>query len=313
MRIPAPDLDVAPRVADALAGSTPVVALETTVISHGLPEPRNLETAHAMIAAVEDEGAVAAPIGVLDGRIRVGLDDEALVRFAGDRSVAKASARDLPALVALGRSGATTVAATVACADAAGIAVFATGGLGGVHRGAAETFDISADLVEIARTPIAIVCSGPKVILDVAKTVEALETAGVPIIGLGVDDVPGFYVRATGHAVAARVDSPEDAAAIAVASRRLGRGGVVFANPVPESRALAIDEVEGWIARGLARAAENGVRGKAITPLLLERLGEESGGRTLDANAALLVDNARQAAKIAVAMGAAGKGRTGRT
>jgi len=295
-------LACAAAVRAALDAGRPVVALETSVLAHGLPWPGNLETVHAMCDAVRAGGAVPAVVGVCAGRIRIGLDDGEMERFARARSTPKASRRDLAALVAAGRDGATTVAGTMACAALAGIEVLATGGIGGVHRGADASFDVSADLVELGRTPIAVVCSGAKAILDLPRTLEVLETAGVPVIGYGTDRFPAFFVRETRLGVTARVDSPAAAAAVIAASRGLSPGGVLVANPVAAAEALDGDEVERWVADAEGEARAAGIRGRAITPFLLERLAERSGGRTAASNRALLVANAALAARIAGAL-----------
>jgi pseudouridine-5'-phosphate glycosidase len=291
-------LTVSPEVAAAAAP----VALETTAIAHGLPYPQNLDVAARLEAAVRESGAVPAWCGLLDGRIRVGLSAAEVERFAADPAMPKVSRRDYAPILASGGSGATTVAGTMIAAQAAGIAVFATGGLGGVHRQAAESFDISADLAELSRTPVAVVCSGAKSILDLPKTVEALETLGVPVLGYGVDSFPAFQVRESGLPIDRRTDTPAAAAAIVRTQRALGMGGLVIGVPVPDAEALPAAEVEAWVAQALADAARAGVKGKAITPFLLKRLVELSGGKTLSANIALLENNARVAGHIAAAL-----------
>jgi pseudouridine-5'-phosphate glycosidase len=291
-------LDIDPNVVSAAAP----VALETTAIAHGLPYPQNLAVAERLEAAVSAHGGVPAWCGILDGRLRVGLSRLEIERFARGADLPKVSRRDFAPLLAEKGSGATTVAGTMILADAAGIRVFATGGLGGVHRDVAESLDISADMAELARTPVAVVCSGAKSILDLPKTVEALETLGVPVLGLGTDYFPAFQVKASGLKVDRRYD---DAAALARAIRQqgdLGFGGMVIGVPVPDAEALAADDVEAWVAQALTDARRAGVVGKAITPYLLKRLVDLSGGRTLDANIALLENNAAQAAKIARAL-----------
>ena len=296
-------LDLAPEVAAALAEGGPVVALETTAIAHGLPRPRNLETARAMDAAVRAEGAVPAWIALLDGRARVGLAADELASFANGGDVAKASRRDLGPLLAAGRPGATTVAGTLRIAHLAGIRVFATGGIGGVHRGAETSFDVSADLGALAAAPVAVVSAGAKLILDLQKTLEVLETLSVPVVGYDCDEFPAFYCRSAGLALPARVEGPREAAAVLRAHWALDPGcGLLFANPVPEAAALSRAECEGWIAAALDEAT--GIAGPEVTPFLLSRLAELSGGRTLGANVALLEDNARVAARIARALAA---------
>ena len=292
-------LGVSEPVADALAASRPVVALETTLIAHGLPHPLGLETAQEMMDAIEREGAVPALVAVLDGRIRIGLDAPELERVAHDRGIVKASSRDVPILVAAGASGATTVAGTMLCARLAGIEVFATGGIGGVHRGASSTFDVSADLYELARTPVAVVCSGAKSILNVAATLEMLESLGVPIIGLGTDRFPAFHVRDAGLFAPHPVRDAPEAARIAAAVLALGRTGLVIANPVPVAHAMDPAEVERLVEEAERRARASNVSGKALTPFLLQALAEASDGATLRTNRALLVDNARAAAEVA--------------
>lgn len=286
-------------VADALAASAPVVALESTLVAHGLPRPLNLETAREMMDAIRREGATPAPIAVLDGRIRIGLGDPELERLAHDDRIVKASARDVPVLVATGGSGATTVAGTMLCARLAGIEVFATGGIGGVHRGASATFDVSADLHELARTPVAVVCSGAKSILDVPATLETLESLGIPVLGLGTDRFPAFHVRDSGLPAPHPVRDASEAARVAAAVLALGRTGLVVANPAPAADALDRATVERLVGEAERRARASNVTGKALTPFLLEALAGSSHGATLRTNRALLVDNARAAAGIA--------------
>ena len=292
-------LGVSEPVADALAASAPVVALESTLVAHGLPYPANLETARGMMDAIRREGAVPALVAVLDGRIRIGLDAAELERLAGDDRIVKASARDVPALVAAGASGATTVAGTMLCARLAGIEVFATGGIGGVHRGATTTFDVSADLYELARTPVAVVCSGAKSILDVPATLEMLESLGVPVLGLGTDRFPAFHVRDSGLPAPHPVRDPAGAARVVASVLALGRTGLVIANPVPAADAMDRAEVERLVTEAERRARAANVTGKALTPFLLRTLAESSDGATLRSNRALLLDNARAAAEVA--------------
>ena len=292
-------LDVSPPVADALAAAAPVVALESTLVAHGLPFPLNLDTVGEMMDTIERGGAVPALVAVLDGRIRVGLDASGLERIAGDDDIAKSGAREVPLLVATGASGATTVAGTMFCAHLAGIEVFATGGIGGVHRGASSTFDVSADLYELARTPVAVVCSGAKSILDVPATLEKLESLGVPVVGLATDRFPAFHVRDSGHAAPHSVRDAAEAARVAASVLAFGRTGVVIANPVPASDAMESATVERLVAQAERRARASNITGKALTPFLLDALAESSGGATLRTNRALLVDNARAAAEVA--------------
>ena len=292
-------LSVSQPIADALAVSAPVVALESTLVTHGLPCPLNLETVREMMGAIRREGAVPALIAVLDGRIRIGLDAPELERLAHDDGIVKASARDVPVLVATGASGATTVAGTMFCARLAGIEVFATGGIGGVHRGASSTFDVSADLHELARTPVAVVCSGAKSILDVPATLETLESLGVPVLGLGTGRFPAFHVRDSGLTAPHPVRNAAEAARVAAAVLALGRTGLIIANPVPAADAMDRDTVERLVGEAERRARASNVTGKALTPFLLEALAESSGGATLRTNRALLIDNARVAAEVA--------------
>ncbi len=297
-----PDFDVREEVAAALAQGRAVVALESTLIAHGLPWPRNLETALAAEAAAREAGAVPATIGLLEGRVTVGLSGAEIERFATAEGIAKASTRDLPSLVALGGSGATTVAATLFVAARAGIAVFATGGIGGVHRGGESSLDVSADLMALARSPLAVISAGAKAILDLPRTLEALETLGVPVVGYRTDEFPAFYARSSGLALETRVESPEAAARLMRAHAALGLvSAVLFANPPPAESALEPAELEGWIEGALAQAEAAGLQGKAVTPFLLARLAEASGGRSRAANEALIRANAALAGAIAVA------------
>ena len=287
----------------AVEEERPVVALESTVIAHGLPYPHNLETARELEAIVTTEGAQPATVGVVAGMPTLGLEGGALERFARGAGVRKLSRRDLAAAIALGQDGATTVAATMALAAIAGVEVFATGGIGGVHRGARESWDISADLTELGRTPVLVVCAGAKAILDLAATLEVLETLGVPVIGYGCDEFPAFYSRGSGLPVTSRADTPAEVAAIWRAHGLYGGGGgMLLCVPPPEADAMAAEEVEEAIARALARAAA--VRGAAVTPFLLSALERETGGQSLKTNVALLKNNARVAAAVAVALAA---------
>ena len=301
-------LSVSEPVADALAASAPVVALESTLVAHGLPRPLNLETVRTMMDAIERAGATPALVAVLDGRVRVGLDAPELERVAFGDGVVKASAHDVPILVATGASGATTVAGTMLCAHLAGIEVFATGGIGGVHRGASSTWDVSADLHELARTPVAVVCSGAKSILDVPATLEKLESLGVPVLGLATDRFPAFHVRDSGLAAPHAVRDALEAARITAAVLAFERTGLIVANPVPVADALDRATIEGLVEDAMRCAQASGVTGKAITPFLLETLAKASGGATLSANRALLVDNARAAAEVACHLAAVRSG-----
>jgi len=290
-------------VAKALLEKRPVVALESTLITHGLPHPANVETALAMEAAVSASGAVPATIAVLGGRITVGLERHEIERLGArpEGSVRKCSRRDLPIAVARGEDGATTVAGTMIVAQMAGIRMFATGGIGGVHRGA--PFDVSADLLELGRTPVAVVCSGAKSILDLLLTLEVLETQGVPVIGFGTDTLPAFYARSSGLPIDVRVDSADAVAEIIAAAGRLGaQHGLLVAVPVPEKDALPAERVETAIQQATAEATAQGVHGKRVTPFVLARVAELTGGESRRANIALLVNNARVAGEIAVAL-----------
>lgn len=292
---------VSPEVADALDRGRAVVALESTILAHGLPAPDNRAAADAIEAAVREAGAVPATVAVLDGVPQVGLDAAQLDRVCGEE-LAKLSARDLGVAAGLRRSGATTVAATMVLAHAAGLEVFATGGLGGVHRGARETWDVSADLPALASVPVLVACAGVKSILDVAATLEVLETSSVPVLGYGTDAFPGFYRRDSGQPVPWRVDTPAEAAAVWRAHRALGRGaGAVLARPVPEADELDAALHDRLLAEGLALVAERGVTGKDVTPVLLEHFHTASDGASLRCNLALVRANARLAAEVAVA------------
>ena len=301
-------LSVSESVAEALAASAPVVALESTLVAHGLPWPLNVETVREMTGAIERAGAVPALVAVLDGRIRIGLDTPELERVARDDRIVKAGAREIPVLVATGASGATTVAGTMLCARLAGIEVFATGGIGGVHRGASSTFDVSADLHELARTPVAVVCSGAKSILDVPATLEMLESLGVPVVGLATDRFPAFYVRDSGLPVPHPVRDATEAARVVAAVLAFGRTGAVVVNPVPAADAMDPAEVERLVEEASDRARASNIGGKALTPFLLQALAQASGGATLCTNRALLVDNARAAAEVARQLAAQSRG-----
>ncbi len=302
MLVQTPDLSV--EVADALEAGHPVVALESTILSHGMPWPQNAETAHAVEACVRAAGAVPATTAILNGRLKAGLS-KAEIDAIGQQGprMHKASRRDLPWLMATGGNGSTTVASTMMIAAMSGIQVFATGGIGGVHRGAQETFDISADLQELARTPVAVVCSGPKIILDIGLTREYLETHGVTVVGYETDTLPAFYVRESAYSVDYRADSPTVVAGILQARWSLGLdGGVLITQPVEESMALPVEDVEQILAQAIQQMEKAGVSGKAITPWLLEKLHAVSGGKTLTTNIGLIKNNARLAAEIACAL-----------
>jgi pseudouridylate synthase len=298
---------IAAEVAEALAGGRAVVALESSLISHGLPRPRNLEVGREVEAAARRGGAVPATVALLDGEVKIGLDDAELDAVAWRDDVAKCGLRDLAPLAARGGHGATTVASTAHLAARAGIAVFATGGLGGVHRGARETWDESADLETLANTGIVVVCAGVKSILDVRATLERLETLGVTVLGYGTDRFPGFYLADSGHPVPWRVDTPEQVAAVAAARSELGTEGraLVVASPLPAGEQLDPELHDHALAAGLAAAEREGVGGKEVTPFLLDFLRRETGGASLEANVRLVVRNAELAGCIAAAMSAA--------
>ena len=294
-------LDISPEVKNALDEGRPVVALESTIISHGMPYPRNVETALLVEQTIRDCGATPATIAVIGGRLKAGLSrDEIEYLGKTGRGVAKASRRDLPALVARGADGATTVTTTMIIAHMAGIKIFATGGIGGVHRGAEVTMDISADLEELAQTPVMVVCAGAKSILDLGLTLEYLETHGVPVIGYGTDELPAFYTRRSGFGVDYRVDSPAELAAMFRAQRDLGyKGGMLVTNPIPEEYSMDKAVIDKAIDEALAQAKAQGIHGKETTPFLLAKVVELTGGDSLDSNIQLVLNNARVAAKTA--------------
>ena len=297
-------LDVAPEVQAALQQGKPVVALESTIISHGMPYPKNVETALLVEQTIRANGAVPATIAVIGGRLKAGLSrDEIEYLGKTGRGVAKASRRDLPALVARGADGATTVATTMIIANMAGIRIFATGGIGGVHRGAETTMDISADLEELAHTPVMVVCAGAKSILDLGLTLEYLETKGVPVIGYGTDELPAFYTRRSGFGVDYRVDSPEELAAFYAAQRGLDYpGGMLVTNPIPEEYAMDKDVIDAAIEQALASAKADGIHGKETTPYLLAKVVELTGGESLESNIQLVLNNAAVAARTAACL-----------
>lgn len=295
-------------VAEALTQGRAVVALESTIITHGMPYPENVETALSVEAIVRENGAAPATIAVIDGVLRAGLTVEELQALGRSRGVVKASGRDLGAVMARRGSAGTTVSATMRIAALSGIDVFATGGVGGVHRGAEETFDISADLTELGRTETAVVCAGVKSILDIGKTLEFLETQRVPVIAYGSDDFPAFYTRSSGHRADHRIDTPEVIAEAIRLHKALGSGtGLLIANPIPEADALDPAFIDGSIAEAVAEAARRGIARKELTPFLLARINELSGGRSLAANIALVKNNAALAARIAVALAPGGR------
>jgi pseudouridine-5'-phosphate glycosidase len=296
-------IERSPEVAEAQAAGRPVVALESTIITHGMPYPQNLETARAVEAAVREAGATPATIAVMGGRLKVGLTEDALGALAQARGVAKLSRADLALCLASGGIGATTVAATMIAAHRAGISVFATGGIGGVHRGAEESFDISADLRELSETPVTVVAAGAKAILDLPKTLEVLETLGVPVIAVGQDAFPAFWSRDSGLSAPLRLDTAEEIAAAHRMRAALGLpGGQLVANPIPAEAEIPAETLAPLIAEANAQAVAEGVSGKAVTPFLLQWLFERTGGRTLEANIALVLNNARLAARIARAL-----------
>ncbi len=304
-------LDVNPDVSKALREEKPVVALESTIISHGMPYPQNVETALNVENIIRDNGAVPATIAILQGRVKVGLTGEEIEYLGKSKTAVKASRRDIPFIVAQGLDGATTVASTMIIAGWAGIKVFATGGIGGVHRGAEQTFDISADLQELARTNIAVVCAGVKSVLDIGLTLEHLETHGVPVGGFGTDELPAFYTRKSGFGVDYRVDSATELARAVKTKWDLGLdGGVVVANPIPKQYAMDAETINKAIQQALEEAEAKAIRGKEITPFLLGRVKAATGGESLRANIHLVYNNARVAAQLAVELSnlEAGKG-----
>ena len=297
-------LDVAPEVSEALAAGKPVVALESTIISHGMPYPKNVETALLVEQTIRENGAVPATIAVIGGRLKAGLSKDEIEHLGkSGRAVAKASRRDLPVLVARGEDGATTVTTTMIIAHMAGIKIFATGGIGGVHRGAEVTMDISADLEELAQTPVMVVCAGAKSILDLGLTLEYLETKGVPVIGYGTEELPAFYTRKSGFGVDYRVDSPEELAAIFKAQRDLDyKGGMLVTNPIPEEYAMDKTIIDAAIEKALSEAKEQGIHGKETTPFLLAKVVELTGGDSLESNIKLVLNNAKVAARTAACL-----------
>ena len=294
-------LDISPEVAEALNSGKPVVALESTIISHGMPYPRNVETALLVEQTIRENGAVPATIAIIGGRLKAGLSkDEIEYLGKSGRNVAKTSRRDIAALVARKADGATTVTTTMMIAHMAGISIFATGGIGGVHRGAEVTMDISADLEELGNTPVMVVCAGAKSILDLGLTLEYLGTKGVPVIGYGTDELPAFYTRHSGFGVDYRADSPEELAAMFKAQRDLGlKGGMLVTNPIPEEYSMDKAVIDAAIDQAIKEASEKGIKGKETTPFLLAKVVELTGGDSLDSNIALVLNNARLAAKTA--------------
>ena len=296
-------LDVKPEVAEAIAQGKPVVALESTIISHGMPYPQNVETALQVEKIIRENGAVPATIAIIGGPLKAGLTPEEIEYFGKKgQAIAKASRRDLAVLCARGQDGATTVTTTMIIAHMAGISMFATGGIGGVHRGAETTMDISADLEELARTPVMVVCAGAKSILDLGLTLEYLETHGVPVIGYGTEELPAFYTRTSGFPVDYRVDTPEELAAAFRAQNDMALGGgMLVTNPIPEAYSMDPAVINGAIDQAVTECREKGIHGKGITPFLLARVAELTGGDSLASNIQLVYNNARVAAQTAAA------------
>ena len=296
-------LSVLPEVQAAIDAGKPVVALESTILSHGMPYPQNLEFGKKVEQIIREEGAVPATIAVLDGKLKVGLSESELERMCQDHSIGKVSRRDVPVYLATGKPGATTVATTMLIAEMAGIPIFATGGIGGVHRGAETTMDISADLQELAHTSVAVVSAGVKSILDIGLTLEYLETMGVPVLGMQTKDFPAFYCRKSGFGVDYNAKTPADVAAIAKVKWDMGlMGGMLIGNPVPEEYGLDNAYMEGIISEALQAAEEAGVRGKNITPFLLAKVKDLTGGDSFETNVMLALNNARCASRVARAM-----------
>lgn len=294
-------LDIKPEVAEAIKAGKAVVALESTIISHGMPYPKNVETALEVERIIRENGAIPATIAILGGRLKVGLTEDEIEYLGKAKDVVKTSRRDIPFIVAKKLDGATTVASTMILADLAGVRVFATGGIGGVHRGAQESFDISADLQELASTNVAVVCAGAKSILDIGLTLEYLETNGVPVVGFGTDELPAFYTRKSGFGVDYRVDTAEELAAALKAKWDLGlKGGLVVANPIPEAYEMDFDTITNAISIAVREAEEKGIKGKESTPFLLAKVKELTGGDSLESNIQLVYSNAKVAAQLAV-------------
>ncbi len=297
-------LSLSPEVAQALQQGKPVVALESTIISHGMPYPQNVETAFKVEQTIRDNGAVPATIAIINGKLKAGCTPEE-IEYLGKKgqAVTKASRRDLPVLIARGEDGATTVTTTMIIAAMAGIQVFATGGIGGVHRGAETTMDISADLEELAQTPVMVICAGAKSILDLGLTLEYLETKGVPVIGYQTDELPAFYTRHSGFNVDYRIDSPEELAAAFKAKLDMGlKGGMLVTNPIPEQYSMPADVINKAIDQAIEESKQLGIHGKQTTPFLLAKVKELTGGDSLASNIQLVLNNARLAAKTATAL-----------
>ena len=297
-------MDISEEIQNSIKENGPVVALESTIISHGMPFPQNLETALEVERIIRKEGAIPATIAVVEGRIKIGLSNLELEQFAQGTKTVKVSSRDVPLVLSQKQDGGTTVAATMICARMAGISVFVTGGIGGVHRGSEKTMDISGDLMELARTNVAVVCAGIKSILDIPRTLEYLETQGVPVIGYRTDEFPAFYTTTSGYSVQSRINTAEEIARCMKVKWELGlEGGMVIANPVLREDAMDEEVIEEAITKSLKEASEKGIDGKAVTPFLLERISQLTDGESLKTNIALVCNNALVGAKIASAYG----------
>lgn len=297
-------MDISEEIQNSIKENGPVVALESTIISHGMPFPQNLETALEVESIIRKEGAIPATIAVVEGRIKIGLSNLELEQFAQGTKTVKVSSRDLPLALSQKQDGGTTVAATMICARMAGISIFVTGGIGGVHRGSEKTMDISGDLMELARTNVAVVCAGIKSILDIPRTLEYLETQGVPVIGYRTDEFPAFYTTTSGYSVQSRINTAEEIARCMKVKWELGlEGGMVIANPVLREDAMDEEVIEEAITKSLKEASEKGIDGKAVTPFLLERISQLTDGESLKTNIALVCNNALVGAKIASAYG----------
>jgi len=296
-------LNIADEVMEAKENKKPIVALESTIISHGMPYPENIAMASKVESIIRENGAVPATIALIEGKIKIGINKDELEYMASSKDILKASRRDIPVVVARRLSAATTVAGTMICASLAGIKVFATGGIGGVHRGAEKTFDISADLQELSKTDVAVVSAGAKSILDLKLTMEYLETMGVPVIGYGTNEFPAFYTRQSGIFVNYKLDTPEDVAAVILAQINLGyKGGMVIANPIPEEYSMDKDLIDRVIKDAIGEAEKEKITGKDLTPFLLTKIKDITEGKSLDANLKLVYNNAELAAKIAVSL-----------
>jgi pseudouridine-5'-phosphate glycosidase len=295
-------LEFSEEVREAMAVNKPIVALESTIISHGMPYPQNVITAKAVEHIIRENGAVPATIGIIDGKIKIGLNDEELEFFGTSKNIEKVSRRDFAYILEQKKHGATTVAATMICAQLAGIEFFVTGGIGGVHREAEVTMDVSADLTELAQTNVGVICAGAKSILDISKTLEYLETHGVPVLGYQTDEFPAFYTRSSGHGVDFRLDTPQEVASLIHTKWELQlNGGIVIANPVPAESAIEESLIHTAIESALSEAKSSNIRGKDVTPFLLNKVKELTGGASLETNIALIEHNAKVGAQIAVA------------